>query len=80
MYEEVVLQIVMKDILQVVKEVVVQRKYNFYWDSMVMYNSDFNLYLLVEGVFIDWGEEYSNSGGGGSFSFSILELVIFLEK
>lgn len=46
---------------------------------MVMYNSDFNLYLLAEGVFIDWGEEYSGSGEDSS-SFSISEVVIFSEK
>lgn len=75
---------VMKDILQVVKEVVVQCKYNFYCDSMVLYNSDFNLYLLVEGILIDWGEQYGDSGdsGGGDSggSFCFFEVVIFIEK
>ncbi|XP_056361119.1 protein Niban 2 [Oenanthe melanoleuca] len=59
-YEEVVLQSVMKDIMQAVKEAAVQRKHNLYRDSMVMHNSDPNLHLLGEGLPIDWGEE---SGG-----------------
>ncbi|KAJ7412287.1 Niban-like protein 1 [Willisornis vidua] len=57
-YEEVVLQSVMKDIMQAVKEAAVQRKHNLYRDSMVMHNSDPNLHLLGEGIPIDWGEEY----------------------
>ncbi|KAK2120341.1 Protein Niban 2 [Saguinus oedipus] len=65
-YEEVVLQTVMKDILQAVKEAAVQRKHNLYRDSMVMHNSDPNLHLLAEGAPIDWSEEYSSSRGGGS--------------
>ncbi|XP_027629838.1 niban-like protein 1 [Tupaia chinensis] len=60
-YEEVVLQTVMKDILQAVKEAAVQRKHNLYRDSMVMHNSDPNLHLLAEGAPIDWGEEYGDS-------------------
>lgn len=63
-YEEVVLQTVMKDILQAVKEAAVQRKHNLYRDSMVMHNSDPNLHLLAEGAPIDWGEEYGGGGGG----------------
>ncbi|NXL15981.1 NIBL1 protein, partial [Setophaga kirtlandii] len=58
-YEEVVLQSVMKDIMQAVKEAAVQRKHNLYRDSMVMHNSDPNLHLLGEGQPIDWSEEYS---------------------
>ncbi|NWT75874.1 NIBL1 protein, partial [Prunella himalayana] len=58
-YEEVVLQSVMKDIMQAVKEAAVQRKHNLYRDSMVMHNSDPNLHLLGEGAAIDWSEEYS---------------------
>ncbi|XP_037256224.1 protein Niban 2 isoform X2 [Falco rusticolus] len=58
-YEEVVLQSVMKDIMQAVKEAAVQRKHNLYRDSMVMHNSDPNLHLLGESIPIDWGEEYS---------------------
>ncbi|NWT23297.1 NIBL1 protein, partial [Cardinalis cardinalis] len=58
-YEEVVLQSVMKDIMQAVKEAAVQRKHNLYRDSMVMHNSDPNLHLLGEGPPIDWSEEYS---------------------
>lgn len=42
-----------------------QRKHNLYRDSVVMHNSDPNLHLLAEGVPIDWGEEYGDSGGGG---------------
>ncbi|NWZ36441.1 NIBL1 protein, partial [Brachypodius atriceps] len=57
-YEEVVLQSVMKDIMQAVKEAAVQRKHNLYRDSMVMHNSDPNLHLLGEGLPIDWSEEY----------------------
>ncbi|XP_031457426.1 protein Niban 2 [Phasianus colchicus] len=57
-YEEVVLQSVMKDIMQAVKEAAVQRKHNLYRDSMVMHNSDPNLHLLGEGTPIDWGEEH----------------------
>ncbi|NXA40464.1 NIBL1 protein, partial [Eudromia elegans] len=60
-YEEVVLQSVMKDIMQAVKEAAVQRKHNLYRDSMVMHNSDPNLHLLGEGVPIDWGEEYGGA-------------------
>ncbi|NWS02131.1 NIBL1 protein, partial [Motacilla alba] len=58
-YEEVVLQSVMKDIMQAVKEAAVQRKHNLYRDSMVMHNSDPNLHLLGEGLPIDWSEECS---------------------
>ncbi|XP_068025078.1 protein Niban 2 isoform X2 [Melanerpes formicivorus] len=58
-YEEVVLQSVMKDIMQAVKEAAVQRKHNLYRDSMVLHNSDPNLHLLAEGLPIDWAEEYS---------------------
>ncbi|XP_064027123.1 protein Niban 2 isoform X2 [Pogoniulus pusillus] len=58
-YEEVVLQSVMKDIMQAVKEAAVQRKHNLYRDSMVLHNSDPNLHLLGEGIPIDWAEEYS---------------------
>ncbi|XP_054997261.1 protein Niban 2 [Sorex araneus] len=63
-YEEVVLQTVMKDILQAVKEAAVQRKHNLYRDSMVMHNSDPNLHLLAEGAPIDWGGEYGGGGDG----------------
>ncbi|NXX74418.1 NIBL1 protein, partial [Urocolius indicus] len=56
-YEEVVLQSVMKDIMQAVKEAAVQRKHNLYRDSVVMHNSDPNLHLLGEGIAIDWAEE-----------------------
>lgn len=62
------LQTVMKDILQAVKEAAVQRKHNLYRDSMVMHNSDPNLHLLAEGTPIDWGEEYGDGGGSGGSS------------
>ncbi|KAM5299454.1 protein Niban 2 [Ctenodactylus gundi] len=76
-YEEVVLQTVMKDILQAVKEAAVQRKHNLYRDSMVMHNSDPNLHLLAEGAPIDWSEEY---GDGGSPSPDALEAATLSEK
>lgn len=79
-YEEVVLQTVMKDILQAVKEAAVQRKHNLYRDSVVMHNSDPNLHLLAEGAPIDWGEEYSNSGGGGGPGPSTPEAATLSEK
>ncbi|XP_066112251.1 protein Niban 2 isoform X1 [Saccopteryx bilineata] len=83
-YEEVVLQTVMKDILQAVKEAAVQRKHNLYRDSMVMHNSDPNLHLLAEGTPIDWGEQYSGGGGGsgdsGSPSPSVPEAATISEK
>ncbi|XP_078498129.1 protein Niban 2 [Lissotriton helveticus] len=60
-YEEVVLQSVIKEIMQAVKEAAVQRKHNLYRDSIVLHNSDPNLHLLGEGTHIDWSEEY---GGG----------------
>lgn len=63
-YEEVVLQTVMKDILQAVKEAAVQRKHNLYRDSVVLHNSDPNLHLLAEGAPIDWGEQYGDGGDG----------------
>lgn len=78
-YEEVVLQTVMKDILQAVKEAAVQRKHNLYRDSMVMHNSYPNLHLLAEGAPIDWGEEYSGSGED-SGSPSIPEAATLSEK
>ncbi|KAF0878853.1 NIBL1 protein, partial [Crocuta crocuta] len=78
-YEEVVLQTVMKDILQAVKEAAVQRKHNLYRDSMVMHNSDPNLHLLAEGAPIDWGEEYGGSGGDSS-SPSVPEAAPLSEK
>ncbi|XP_061867497.1 protein Niban 2 [Colius striatus] len=56
-YEEVVLQSVMKDIMQAVKEAAVQRKHNLYRDSVVLHNSDPNLHLLGEGLAIDWADE-----------------------
>ncbi|XP_068104385.1 protein Niban 2 [Hyperolius riggenbachi] len=60
-YEEVVLQTVMRDIVQAVKDAATQRKHNLFRDSMVMHNSDPNLHLLGEGPPIDWTEEYPNN-------------------
>ncbi|XP_063792490.1 protein Niban 2-like [Pseudophryne corroboree] len=60
-YEEVVLQTVMRDIVQAVKDAATQRKHNLYRDSMVMHNSDPNLHLLGEGPPINWTEEYANN-------------------
>ncbi|XP_073495988.1 protein Niban 2 [Phyllobates terribilis] len=60
-YEEVVLQTVMRDIVQAVKDAATQRKHNLYRDSMVMNNSDPNLHLLGEGPPINWTNEYANS-------------------
>ncbi|MBN3323853.1 NIBL1 protein, partial [Atractosteus spatula] len=69
-FEEVVLQSVMKDIMQAVKEAAVQRRHNLYRDSIVLTNSDPNLHLLGEGSPINWGGdvgdgEGSDGGGGG---------------
>lgn len=60
-YEEVVLQTVMRDIVQAVKDAATQRKHNLYRDSIVMHNSDPNLHLLGEGPPINWTDEYGNS-------------------
>ncbi|XP_010949446.2 protein Niban 2 [Camelus bactrianus] len=81
-YEEVVLQTVMKDILQAVKEAAVQRKHNLYRDSVVMHNSDPNLHLLAEGAPIDWGEEYGGGGdsSGDSSSPGVPEAATLSEK
>ncbi|TSV94891.1 Niban-like protein 1 [Bagarius yarrelli] len=57
-FEEVVLQTVMKDIMMAVKEAAVQRKHNLYRDSIVLTNSDPNLHLLGENPSIDWAEEF----------------------
>ncbi|KAG8447843.1 hypothetical protein GDO86_015085 [Hymenochirus boettgeri] len=59
-YEEVVLQSVMRDIKQAVKDAATQRKHNLYRDSIVMHNSDPNLHLLGEGSPVDWSEEYAD--------------------
>ncbi|KAM4697126.1 protein Niban 2-like [Rhinophrynus dorsalis] len=65
-YEEVVLQTVMRDIVQAVKDAATQRKHNLFRDSMVMHNSDPNLHLLGEGPPIDWSEEYANPNESSS--------------
>ncbi|XP_072520943.1 protein Niban 2b [Salminus brasiliensis] len=57
-FEEVVLQTVMKDIMMAVKEAAVQRRHNLYRDSIVLTNSDPNLHLLEENPPIDWAGEY----------------------
>ncbi|KAJ8285691.1 hypothetical protein GJAV_G00029840 [Gymnothorax javanicus] len=57
-FEEVVLQSVMKDITMAVKEAAVQRRHNLYRDSIVLTNSDPNLHLLAEKSPIDWTGEY----------------------
>uniref|UniRef100_A0A8C5WLS6 Niban apoptosis regulator 2 n=1 Tax=Leptobrachium leishanense TaxID=445787 RepID=A0A8C5WLS6_9ANUR len=59
-YEEVVLQTVMRDIVQAVKEAAIQRKHNLFRDSIVMNNSDPNLHLLGDEPAVDWGEQYAN--------------------
>ncbi|KAM7018181.1 protein Niban 2b [Tautogolabrus adspersus] len=57
-FEEVVLQSVMKDIMMAVKEAAVQRRHNLYRDSIVLSNSDPSLHLLGENPSIDWVGEY----------------------
>ncbi|XP_021117666.1 niban-like protein 1 isoform X2 [Heterocephalus glaber] len=81
-YEEVVLQTVMKDILQAVKEAAVQRKHNLYRDSVVLHNSDPNLHLLAESAPIDWGGEDGDrgDGSGGSPSPGVPEVAALSEK
>ncbi|XP_044124767.1 protein Niban 2 [Bufo gargarizans] len=59
-YEEVVLQTIMRDIMQAVKDAATQRKHNLYRDSMVMHNSDPNLHLLGEGPPINWTDDYAD--------------------
>ncbi|KAM8934244.1 protein Niban 2-like [Pelodytes ibericus] len=59
-YEEVVLQTVMRDIVQAVKEAAIQRKHNLYRDSMVLHNSDPNLHLLGDEPPVDWSEQYAD--------------------
>ncbi|KAM9446552.1 protein Niban 2b [Clarias gariepinus] len=57
-FEEVVLQTVMKDIMMAVKEAAVQRRHNLYRDSIVLTNSDPNLHLLGDNPSIDWAGEF----------------------
>ncbi|XP_061115634.1 protein Niban 2b [Conger conger] len=61
-FEEVVLQSVMKDIMLAVKEAAVQRRHNLYRDSIVLTNSDPNLHLLGEKSPIDWAGQYGGEG------------------
>uniref|UniRef100_A0AAY4B6I3 PH domain-containing protein n=1 Tax=Denticeps clupeoides TaxID=299321 RepID=A0AAY4B6I3_9TELE len=63
-FEEVVLQTVMKDIMMAVKEAAVQRKHNLYRDSIVLTNSDPNLLLLGENPSIDWDPEEEDQADG----------------
>ncbi|XP_061603746.1 protein Niban 2a [Phyllopteryx taeniolatus] len=70
MFEEVVLQSVIKDIMMAVKEAAVQRRHNLYRDSIVMTNSDPNLHLLGENPPVNWGTKFSNSEPEGSPSGS----------
>ncbi|XP_030624805.1 protein Niban 2a isoform X2 [Chanos chanos] len=57
-FEEVVLQSVIKDIKMAVKEAAVQRRHNLFRDSIVLTNSDPNLHLLGENT-IDWEGQLS---------------------
>nr|XP_046207248.1 protein Niban 2-like isoform X2 [Oncorhynchus gorbuscha] len=57
-FEEVVLNSVMKDIMMAVKEAAVQRRHNLYRDSIVLTSSDPNLHLLGDNPAIDWAGEY----------------------
>uniref|UniRef100_A0A8C9T1U3 Niban apoptosis regulator 2b n=1 Tax=Scleropages formosus TaxID=113540 RepID=A0A8C9T1U3_SCLFO len=61
-FEEVVLQSIMKDIMMAVKEAAVQRRHNLYRDSIVLNNSDPNLHLLDDNPTIDWTGEYGGQG------------------
>ncbi|XP_072287293.1 protein Niban 2-like [Pyxicephalus adspersus] len=78
-YEEVVLQTVMRDIVQAVKDAATQRKHNLFRDSMVMHNSDPNLHLLEDEPPINWTEDYSNnteaSGGRHGRSRQVVSLI-----
>ncbi|XP_018408830.1 PREDICTED: niban-like protein 1 [Nanorana parkeri] len=78
-YEEVVLQTVMRDIVQAVKDAATQRKHNLFRDSMVLRNSDPNLHLLEDGPPINWTEDYSNntesSGGRHGRSRQVVSLI-----
>lgn len=78
-YEEVVLQTVMRDIVQAVKDAATQRKHNLFRDSMVLHNSDPNLHLLEDGPPINWTEKYSNntdsSGGRHGRQRQVVSLI-----
>ncbi|XP_037536679.1 protein Niban 2 [Nematolebias whitei] len=63
-FEEVVLQSVMKDIMMTVKEAAVQRRHNLYRDSIVLSNSDPNLHLLGDNPSIDWAQKYGEGEPG----------------
>ncbi|CAI9577602.1 unnamed protein product [Staurois parvus] len=78
-YEEVVLQTVMRDIVQAVKDAATQRKHNLFRDSMVLHNSDPNLHLLEDEPPINWTENYSNntesSGGRHGRQRQVVSLI-----
>ncbi|XP_040178910.1 protein Niban 2-like [Rana temporaria] len=78
-YEEVVLQTVMRDIVQAVKDAATQRKHNLFRDSMVLHNSDPNLHLLEDGPPINWTENHSNntdsSGGRHGRQRQVVSLI-----
>ncbi|XP_030647623.1 protein Niban 2b [Chanos chanos] len=64
-FEEVVLQTVMKDIMMAVKEAAVQRRHNLYRDSIVLTDSDPNLHLLEDNPAIDWAGQYGGQDEEG---------------
>ncbi|KAJ8339439.1 hypothetical protein SKAU_G00362250 [Synaphobranchus kaupii] len=63
-FEEVVLQSVMKDIAMAVKEAAVQRRHNLFRDSIVLKSSDLNLHLLAEKPAVDWVGQYGGEVAG----------------
>uniref|UniRef100_A0A8C9VTU6 Niban apoptosis regulator 2a n=1 Tax=Scleropages formosus TaxID=113540 RepID=A0A8C9VTU6_SCLFO len=65
-FEEVVLQSAMKDIMLAVREAAVQRKHNLYRDSMILAQSDPNLHMLEENPPIDWAASYGPQDEGGT--------------
>ncbi|KAJ8286418.1 hypothetical protein GJAV_G00039060 [Gymnothorax javanicus] len=65
MYEEVVLQSVMKDITTAVKEVATQRRHNLFRDSIVLKDSDLNLDELAEKPAVDWAGQYGGTEAAG---------------
>ncbi|XP_035246997.1 protein Niban 2a [Anguilla anguilla] len=64
-FEEVVLQSVMKDITMAVKEAAVMRRHNLFRDSMVLKGSDLNLHQLAEEPAVDWAGQYGGEEAGG---------------
>ncbi|KAM9324343.1 protein Niban 2-like [Gastrophryne carolinensis] len=78
-YEEVVLQSVMRDIVQAVKDAAIQRKHNLFRDSMVMNNSDPNLHLLGNESPINWTEEYDNTESSGGRNARARQVVSIIQ-